>query len=799
MSARIRKVAVLGSGVMGGAIAAHFANAGVPSLLLDIVPEAPSPEEQRAGLGLDDRRVRNRLADRALAALARTRPSALFTPARARLVETGNFEDDLSRLAEADWVVEVVREDPAIKRDVLGRAARVLRDDAVLSTNTSGLSLAGLAEALPASVRRRFLGTHFFNPPRYMRLLERIATPDTDPAVAEAIDEFARVRLGKGVVPAKDTPNFIANRIGVHAMMVALRVLTEESATIEELDAVTGPPLGRPKTGTFRLADLVGLDTLLLVAGNVRERGAGDESLALFEPPAWLTRMVERGLLGTKSGAGFYRKVDRPEKAVLVLDPDTLEHRAPSRPDLPELDALRRAGEPGERLRRLVAGDGRAARLAWRVLGPTLAYAAHRLGEIADDAHQVDLAMRLGFSWELGPFEAWDALGFRETAARLRDDGHALPDWVERLEREGETSLYTGGPGSRRAPAAPGGRVGVTRDPRHLSFDALREAGAELRRNDSASLVDLGDGVLGLEFHAKMNAIDSAIVALMEQAVDEAERGFRALVVANDGESFSAGANLVLLGHMIREGDFAGIERLVRDFQRANDRLERARVPVVVAPHGRALGGGAEVVLAGHAVQAAAETYLGLVEVGAGLVPAGGGCLRLYRRNVERLTDGTDVYPALKTTFETIGMARTSSSAEEARELGFLRPADAWSMNAEFRVHDAKALALARAAAAPSSELDARAGVRVLGRGGRAAIESALVNMSEGGWASGHDRKIGGELARILSGGDVPGPTLVPYEHLLDLEVEAFLGLCGEPKTHERIRSLLETGKPLRN
>jgi 3-hydroxyacyl-CoA dehydrogenase len=782
---------------MGSAIAAHFANAGVPSLVLDIVPRELTDKERAAGLTLESKPVRDRLARDSVHALTRSRPSALFSKARMALIETGNLEDDLPRLREADWVIEVVKEDMGIKKKVLAAAAEHVADGAVVTSNTSGLSLGEMAAALPEGLRPRFLGTHFFNPPRYMRLVELIPTEHTAPEVIERIREFTTQRLGKGVVPVKDTPNFVANRIGTHAMFSAVSVMQELGLTIEEVDTLTGPPLGRPKTGTFRLSDLVGLDTLLLVAGNVYDGVPGDESRDVFAPPAFLQQMIEKGLLGLKTRAGFYKKVKRPESKILVLDLETLDYRDQRKPELPELKALKGIDDAAERIRTLVGGEGRAATAAWKLLAPTLSYSALRLGEIADDADTVDRAIRLGFNWELGPFEVWDALGFRPTVERLRADGYPLPDWIDRLYQDGATSLYEERDGRRHGPT-PSGAAAVHTDPRHLDFDGLRARGRELKSNPSASLFDLGEGVLGLEFHSKMNAIDGGTVEMIFAAADEAEASWQALVLANEGVNFCAGANLMMLVEAASRQDWKAIEGIVSGFQQSLLRLERCAVPVVVAPHGMALGGGAEVVLAGNAVHAAAEAYIGLVEVGAGLLPAGGGCLRLYQRNVERLTDGKDVYPALRATFESIGMAKVSTSAEEARELGFLRGGDGWSMNREHVTADARDLALALSSAgwAPPP---ADAAIPVMGRSGVALVEAALVNMAEGRFISEHDRKIGREIGRILAGGDVAGPTTVSATHIMDLEREGFLRLCGEPKTHERIEALLKTGKPLRN
>ena len=800
MKKHVRKVAVLGSGVMGSAIAAHFANAGIPSLVLDIVPREPNEAEKAAGRTLEDRAVRDRIAADSVKALLKAKPAPLFTPERLKLIEVGNFEDDMSRIGEADWVLEVVKEDLEIKKRVLAAAAPHVGPEAVLSSNTSGLSLAQMASVLPDALKPRFLGTHFFNPPRYMKLLEVIPTADTSSEVLAHVEELSRTRLGKGIVPAKDTPNFIANRIGVHALMVTLRVMREMELSVEEVDALTGPVLGRPKTATFRLVDLVGLDTLLHVADNVRLGAPDDEGREVFTAPEFLERMVEKGLLGRKSGAGFYKKVKGAEgSTILTLDLATLEYREREKASFPELEALKSVEDPAERVKKLVFGEGRAAEAAWRMLAATLSYAAMRVGEICDDVSAVDRAIRWGFNWTLGPFEVWDALGFRTVTERLDTEGYLLPAWVTALYDAGAESIYISENGTLQAPTAePGARTPVPVDPRVYEFEILRRAGAEIRRNAGASLHDLGDGVFGLEFHSKMNVIGQDTISMIMTACKEAETEGQALVVANQGENFSAGANLMLLLMEAQEGNWDEIDAIVRQFQAATNRLEQCAVPVVTVPHGMTLGGGCEVAMAGNAVRAAAETYIGLVEVGAGVVPAGGGCLRLYKRSVAALPDPSDVYPALRKTFETIGMAKVATSAEEARDLGFLRRQDTWSMNGDHRVADAKDLALAMARAGFEPPLPERE-IPVMGSAGVALIESALYNMEEGGYISEHDRKIGRELARVLSGGDVPGPTMVSERHILDLERESFLRLCGERKTLERMQAILKTGKPLRN
>ena len=800
MKRHVRKVAVLGSGVMGSAIAAHFANAGIPSLVLDIVPRDLTDDEQRAGLTLEDRAVRNRIAADSVNALRKAKPAPLFAAGRLPMIEVGNFEDDMSRLAEADWVVEVVKEDLGIKQKVLSAAAPHIADEAVLSSNTSGLSLAEMSAVLPDELKPRFLGTHFFNPPRYMKLLEVIPTAETSPEVLDFVAEFSRTRLGKGIVRANDTPNFIANRVGVHAIMATLAVMREMRLTVEEVDALTGPVVGRPKTATFRLADLVGLDTFLHVAENVHRNAPDDESRDMFVAPEFLAKMVQKGLLGRKSGAGFYKKVKGPDgSTILTLDLDTLEYREGKKASFAELEALKSIEDTADRLKKLVFGKGRVAEATWKMLAATLSYAALRVGEICDDVSAVDRAVRWGFNWTMGPFETWDALGFRAVTERLQADGYPLPEWVTARHSAGAESLYEGEDGARQAPTAkPGVMAPVPLDPRVHDFQILHRAGKEIRQNPSASLLDLNDGVFCLEFHSRMNVIGQDTISMIMTACTEAETNGQALVVANQGENFSAGANLMLLLLEAQEGNWDEIDAIVRQFQSATNRLEQCAVPVVTVPHGMTLGGGCEVTMAGNATRAAAETYIGQVELGAGVVPAGGGCMRLYERNLAALPDPSDVYPALRKTFETIGMAKVATSAEEARELGFLRPQDTWSMNGDHRIADAKdmALALARAGFEPPRPAQS---IPVMGRAGVALVESVLFNMAEGRYISEHDRKIGSELGRILSGGDVPGPTTVSAQHLLDLERESFLRLCGERKSLERMQAILKTGKPLRN
>ena len=799
MRRQVNFVAVLGSGVMGSAIAAHFANAGVPSLVLDIAPRELNDAEKAAGLALDHPKVRGRIAADAVAAMVKSRPSPLFSSERAGLITTGNLEDDLAKVARADWVIEVVKEDLPIKLKVLAAVAPHVKAGALLTSNTSGLSLAAMSEVLPNDLKPRFLGTHFFNPPRYMKLFEVIPTADTDPAVLDDVCAFARDRLGKGVVIARDTPNFIANRVGVHAMMATFNVMQELGLTIEEVDALTGPAIGRPKTATFQLADLVGLDTFLHVADNIYPLIPNDEAREVFHAPEFVRRMVERGLLGRKSGGGFFRMVKGPEKKLYALDLQTLEYRDQVKAKFPETEAAKSVDDLPTRLRQLAFGPGKAGQAIWKMLAASFSYSAMRVGEICDSAAQVDQAVCWGFNWKLGPFETWDILGFRKVTERLRSDGLPLPAWVDALYDSGAENLYREVDGVRCSPtAAPGGFAPVPGDERCLDFEILRRTGREVRRNPGASLLDLGDGVLCLEFHSKMNAIGQDHVNMIMTACSEAEKNWQALVVANPAENFSAGANLMMLMMEAAEGNWDDIDMIVRAFQGACGRLEHCGVPVVTAPAGLALGGGCEITMGGNATRAAAETYIGLVEMGAGVIPAGGGCLRLYLRNLDRLTDPRDLQPAFRRTFETIGTATVATSADEARGIGFLRPGDSWSMHRDHVALDAKeiALAMARNGFQPPPE---RMAIPVMGTAGIALAESVLYNMEQGGYASAHDRKLGLALAGVLSGGAVPPGSTITEQEMLALEREAFMRLISEPKSLARMESLMKSGKPLRN
>jgi len=788
MGYQFDEVAVLGSGVMGAAIAAHLANAGVKVLLLDVVPkDAPA----------GDRRARNAVAQAGLDKARKARPAAFFSPRFETLVRIGNLEDDLETAAKCDVIIEAIIENLAIKRQLYARL-EALGGDALVASNTSGLRLGDLMADRAPQFRRRFCITHFFNPPRYLKLVEIVAGPDTAPETIARAEALCGGLLGKGLVRAKDTPNFIANRIGTFAIQRALDIAVKEGYTVEEVDMVLGPATGRPKSAVFRTADVVGLDTLVHVAKGSYENLVDDERREAFQLSPVLTELINRKWLGAKTGQGFYKKQGAD---ILQLDFKTMEYVPQKKPRFPSIGATKGVDDVDERLRRMVAGDDRAAALARAVLYETLVYSAARLGEIADDVVDIDRALRWGFGWERGPFETWDALGVKETAAKMEAMGLKVPAWVQARLTAGEDRFYKKDKAGKALQLRRGGGYSeIAGDPRVVSLDALRAAGKEVERNASASILDLGDGVFCLEFHSKMNALDPDIVSFMFKAVERAEKEGSGLVIGNDApEAFCAGANLFGLLVALGQNNYQAVGDMVANFQAACLRTRYARVPVVAAPFGLALGGGAEVILGCQQVRAAAELYTGCVEVGVGLIPAGGGCMEMAARASERAADDPafDLLSLLKGPFQMVAMARVSTSAEEARDLGYLRTADTVSMARETVIADAKELALGLARAGWRPPPPRR--IRVAGESAQATLRSTLRSLAQVHQISEHDEKISDHLARIMTGGAVPAGATVSEQHLLDLEREAFLSLCGEEKTRARIQQMLSTGKPLRN
>ncbi|HEY7376220.1 MAG TPA: 3-hydroxyacyl-CoA dehydrogenase/enoyl-CoA hydratase family protein [Polyangia bacterium] len=790
----IREVAVLGAGVMGAAIAAHLANAGLRVRLLDIPAKDAPP---------GDKAARNKIAAAGLEGARKAKPAAFFSPRFDTLVSVGNLEDDLAAaVAASDVVIEAIIENLAIKQALYARIDE-MGGRAVITSNTSGLRIADLMQGRSAGFRGRFCITHFFNPPRYLKLVEIVAGPDTKPETIARAEALCGGLLGKGLVRAKDTPNFIANRIGTFAMMRTLKEAIDKGYTVEEVDMVFGPATGRPKSAVFRTADVVGLDTLLHVTNNCYDALPNDERREVFAPSPVLQQLIAKKWLGAKTKQGFYKKVGDD---ILQIDLKTLEYGPQKKPRFDSIGAARGTDDVDEKLRRVLGGNDRAAELARTVIYETLIYSANRLGEISDSVADIDHALRWGFGWERGPFETWDALGVKATAAKMEAAGYTVPGWVKEqiaAQSEGMRFYRPAQDGNVKQIGQLGMRGGYTpvpTDPRVLSLDAIRAAGGEVERNDSASILDLGDGVFCLEFHSKMNAIDPDIIAMATKAVDRAERDGVGLVIGNDTpDTFSAGANLFGLMVALGQGNIQAIDQMVVAFQGAWMRTRYARVPVVAAPFGLALGGAAEAVMGCQAVRASAELYLGCVEVGVGLIPAGGGSMEFAARAAARASDDPqfDILSLMRAPFLALATARVSTSAEEARDIGYLRQGDSVSMARETLIADAKQIALGMARAGYRPPPPRR--IRVMGEGGQATLKQALINLLGAHQITAHDAVVAGHLARVLSGGAVPAGAAVSEQHMLDLEREAFLSLCGEPKTRDRIQYTLQKGKPLRN
>ncbi|MEM6456587.1 MAG: 3-hydroxyacyl-CoA dehydrogenase NAD-binding domain-containing protein [Acidobacteriota bacterium] len=818
----IERVAVLGAGTMGAAIAAHVANAGLHALLLDIVPSEPSEAETRRGLTRDDRAVRDRPARDGLDRIAKLKPPSFVSAAARTRVEIGNFDDDLSRLAEVDWVVEAVVERLDIKRDLMARVEAAVRPGTLVTTNTSGLPIHQIVEGRSDDFRRHFFGTHFFNPPRYMKLLELIAGDDTDPAAFDAFAHFAASTLGKGVVRTKDTPNFIGNRIlSVHGAEVMAYAIGE-GYSFEEVDAVTGPLIGRPKTATFRLQDLVGIDVADGVARNLYDLIPDDDHRdALVDPAvaAIIGGLKARGWLGNKTKQGFYRKTkqrDAKGKPVFeVLQPETFDYAPATTPDLPSVAAVRKTRALGDRLRALFGPDfrdARGARLAWQAVARLLRYSAAVAPEIAHDLPSIDRAIRWGFSYEAGPFELWDALGVRATAERLRASDFAVAPWVEAMLAAGVESFYRRDDDGRVIGVYSwdaAAYVDLPRDPHAIDVASLVRDAHTVEANDSARLIDLGDDVLLLAFESKMNAIDLSISAMMSRAAERLRtEHWRALVIGNDGANFSVGANLNGFVQAFEAGDWSMLEDGCRQLQHALVALRRAPKPVVAAVHGMALGGGCEVALGVDRIVAASESYIGLVEVGVGVVPAGGGLLELVRRLLgaslaaagaqpgAKGAPQVDPLPALQQILQLVGTAKVSGSAQEAHEMGFLTDEDRIVMNRDHLLHEAKREALHMA---ETYVADAPATLWAAGASVAAALQLGIWGMQQSGWATEHDAHIGRYLATVLAGGRAARGRWVDEEHFLRLERESLVALAQTAATQDRIRHMLTTGKPLRN
>jgi len=801
----IQKAMVIGSGIMGAGIAGHLANAGIPVYLLDIVPDTLTPEEEKKGLTLDHPKVRNRIVEQGLAFLKKSRPPSLFSPTKTELITPGNLEDHFAWAGEADWIIEVVVENLEVKQKVMARIENARRKGCIVSTNTSGIPVHRIAEGRTEEFKAHFLGTHFFNPARYLKLLELIPTQDTDPDLLAFMKGFGERRLGKTAVIAKDTPNFIANRVGVVSGRATLNHALTHDYTIEEVDAVTGPLIGHPKTATFRLMDLVGADISKHVSNNLYEAIPHDPFRGqLLGPIKDVTeRMVAQGFLGNKSGQGFYKKVKGGDgkKAYQVLDPKTLTYRDQQQPEIPVIDEAMKIKPMSERFRFLVAKKDRYSSLVWHDAAFSFSYCSHLVPEISDSLYGIDDAMKAGFMHEMGPFEIWDALGVADTVARMEKEGFSVAPWVrEMLEAGGESFYRKQGAALQCWEPATRSYIEVPVDAHILILkDRKAERGA-LKENPSASLIDLGDGVLCVEFHSKMNSLDPNILAIFDEALEELKKGYAGLVIGNQGKNFCVGANIfgVLMAAENKQWDY--IDTALKKGQDRMLRLRYSPWPVVAAPFGMTLGGGVEVAMAADRICASAESYMGLVEVGVGLVPAAGGCSQMIQRVISPAmkTANTDPLPFLMKVFETVGMAKVSASAFQARELGFLKESDPLVMNVDHLLNEAKREVMAMSAAGYAPPAQTRSAY-ALGARGIAFLMQGATSMVWSGHISEHDKHIGQKLAYILSGGPLSAPQWVDEQYILDLEREVFLSLCGEEKTIARIKHMLKTGKPLRN
>ena len=803
MMKRIEKVAVLGAGTMGSRIAAHLANAGIPSYLLDMVP----PDA--------DGSARNKFAAAGLEGLKKSKPAAFFEPSLYKLITIGNFDDNLKWLSQCDWIIEAVVENLEAKRELLRKVEAVRKPGSVVTTNTSGLPVASIAEGFSEDFRRNWFGTHFFNPPRYMRLLEIIPTPESDPAAIKAISQFCDLRLGKGIVLAKDTPNFIANRIGTFSVLNVMRLMQEMDLSIEEVDALTGTAVGWPKSATFRTIDMVGLDILGHVVGNMAANVRDERSeLAL---PLFYRQMLERKLLGDKTKAGFYKK----QKSAagderLAIDWKTTEYRPLQKAKFASVEMAKNVDSLPERLRMILGMNGekldRAGNFLWNALTDLWTYAANRIPEISDSIVEIDRAMQLGFNWELGPFELWDAVGVAKTVERMKKEGRPIAANVEKLLASGKTSWYTddakASGGRAYFDVASGDYRPVQVSEGVWNVEIAKKSGGVVKKNAGASLIDLGDGVGCIQFHSKMNAIGGDIIQLIQQSLKPGGPGenFDAFVIANDAQHFSVGANIMLLLMAVQEEDWDEIDLMISGFQGMTQLIKFSPKPVVAAPFGMTLGGGCEVALHATVRQPHAELYMGLVEVGVGLLPGGGGCKEMTLRAVDSASsirpdgrgESVELMESMKKAFETIAMAKVSMSASEARGYGFLQRQDDITMNRERVLSDAKARALEMVKVGykpPTPRTDIPApGENIL-----ATLKLGVHLMRQGEYISDHEVKIANKVAEVLCGGAVTPGTPVGEQYLLDLEREGFKSLCGERKTQERIAYTLKTGKPLRN
>jgi 3-hydroxyacyl-CoA dehydrogenase len=801
MMKRINKVAVLGSGIMGSRIACHFANIGVEVLLLDIAPKELSAEEEVKGLVLTYPAVKNRIVNTALQTAVKTNPSPIYSQSVLKRISTGNFEDDMAKIANYDWIIEVVVENLAIKQKVFEQVEQFRKPGTLVTSNTSGIPIHMMAEGRSDDFKAHFCGTHFFNPPRYLRLLEIIPTPHTKPELVDFLMHYGDKFLGKTTVLCKDTPAFIANRVGVYSIMSLLHLVEKMDLTVEEVDKFTGPALGRPKSATFRTTDVVGLDTMIKVSKGLYDNCPDDKAHDLFKLPEYVQKMEANNWLGDKTKQGFYKKTKTPEgkTEILALDLKTLEYRPQQKVKSATLEMTKTIEKVADRMKIIATGKDKAAELFRASFFGLFEYVSDRIPEISDELYRIDDAMRAGFGWDLGPFEVWDAVGVQASIDGMKQYGHTPATWVTEMLSAGHTSFYKVEDGVKKYYDIPSKSYkAIPGADEFIILDNLR-ANKVLWKNGGASIIDLGDGILNVEFHSKMNTIGGDTLSAINKAIDMAEKDYRGVVIGNDGANFSAGANVGMIFMMAVEQEWEELNMAVRLFQNTSMRIRYSSIPVVVAPHNLTLGGGCEFSLHADFVQLNAETYMGLVEFGVGVIPGGGGSKEFALRASDEYKVDQIVQNTMKDRFLTIGMAKVSTSAVEAFDLGYLQKDKyAISMNRSRLIADAKAKAIELADAGYTKPVQ-RKDIKVLGKQGLGIVYAGANTMYSGGYISEHDKKISEKLGWVMCGGDLSSPTEVTEQYLLDLEREAFLSLCGERKTLERIQSIVTKGKPLRN
>jgi len=797
---KIARVAVLGSGIMGSRIACHFANVGVEVLLLDMAPKELNEEEKKRGLAPDNAAVKNRLVNAALQATLKSSPAALYHKSFASRIATGNFDDNLKDIATADWVIEVVVENLEIKKKIFEQVERFRKPGTLITSNTSGIPIHRMAEGRSEDFQAHFCGTHFFNPPRYLRLMEVIPTAKTNPDVVDFLLHYGDLYLGKATVPCNDTPAFIANRVGVYSILSLFHLVESLQLTVDEVDKLTGSVLGRPKSATFRTCDVVGLDTLVKVANGLYQSLTADESKEEFKLPAYIQKMVDNNWLGDKTKQGFYKKTkgESGKSEILSLDLQTLEYKPGAKARFATLEQTKSLDDLRKRLPVLLEGTDKAGDFYRKSFFGLFTYVTHRIPEITGELFRIDEAIKAGFGWETGVFESWDILGVENTLAKMKQAGYKPAVWVDEMLASGITSFYKSEHGrilfydipSRSYKPVPGMES-------FILLDSHREK--TVWKNAGCSLVDIGDGVLNLEFHTKMNTIGGEIVQGIHKAIDTAEQGYRGLVIGNEGANFSAGANIGMIFMWATDGEFEEIGMAVRAFQNMNMRVRYSSIPVVVAPHALTLGGGCEMTLHADKVVAHAETYIGLVEFGVGLIPGGGGSKEMTLRASDAFSEGLIDEQVLRDYYLTIAQAKVSTSAAESFDMKVLKEdRDEVVLNLNRRISEAKKAVLELSADGYTRPVP-RKDIKVLGRSGLGMIFAGVNAMQAGNYISAHDALISQKLGWVMCGGDLSAPTLVSEQYLLDLEREAFLSLCGERKTLERIQSILTSGKPLRN